>query len=63
MISDFLRSNGVPAKRFATWPNYVSRPRMGGLIGNSEALCVLVPILFEVLRSLGILWTQRLVGQ
>ena len=54
MVADFLRLNGVPAKRFATWPTYVSRCRMGSLIGNSEALCVLVPIMSKVLRSLGL---------
>ena len=53
-ITDFLRLNGVPARRFANWTDTTSRSCMGGMCGNAEALCLLVPILSQALRAIGV---------
>merc|ERR1740121_2714460 len=53
-IADFLRLNGIKAERFEGWSKHVSRPRMGALCGNGEALNVLAPIIKAALHAIGL---------
>ena len=52
-VADFLRLNGIPAKRFKGWYNHISRTRMASMCGNGEALNVLTPIVKACLHSIG----------
>ena len=53
-VADFLRLNGVPARRFANWKATTSRTCMAGMCGNAEAICLLVPVMSQALRAIGV---------